>query len=295
MAVTDLASVTNQIQKFWAPTFMKELRESLLLGALVNKDYQGEIKNQGDLVYVSQINAPTGQLLTVGTNADSFDTEEVSMTRISVQANKRAVAAFEIQDLAQLQSQLDAQDSELKTSLMFAINKQVNNYLYSLVAPSTSAPDHSIASVTDFNAAQVAATRKLAATAKWGKEKGWYLLADPSYYSDLLNATTLTSSDYGAADAPLIGGEIGMKRFGFNIFEDNSAGILTLSPAVAGADVALAFHPDFMHLVMQTAPSFKVSDQHANKKFGYILSVDMLFGASLGINGNVKHILTYAT
>lgn len=41
MAVTDLAAITNQIQKVWSPLFTKELREQLLLGSLVNKDYQG--------------------------------------------------------------------------------------------------------------------------------------------------------------------------------------------------------------------------------------------------------------
>jgi hypothetical protein len=295
MAVTDLASVSNQIQKFWAPMFMKELREQLLLGALVNKDYDGEIKKQGDTVYVSQINAPTGQLLTVGTNADSFDTEEVSMTRISVQANKRAVAAFEIQDLANLQSQLEAQDSELRQSLLFAINKQINNYLYSLVSPSTSAPDHLLNGITDMNASQINSIRRLASAAKWDRNKGWFLLVDPSYMSDILNAATLTSSDYGAADAPIIGGQMALKRFGFNIFEDNSDGILQLSPAAAGADAALAMHPDFMHLVMQTMPTFKLSDLHAQKKFGYVLSVDVVFGAALGVAGNKKHIQIYAT
>ena len=295
MATTDLASVANQIQKYWSPMFMKELRESLLLGALVNKEYDGQIQRQGDTVYVSQINAPAGQLLTVGTNADSFETEEVSMTRIAVQANKRAVASFEIQDLAQLQSQLDAQDSELKASLMYAMNKQINDYLYTLAVPSTATPDHTINGVTDFNAAQVNDMRKLASQAKWGKEKGWWLLVDPSYMSDLLNAATLTSSDYGANDAPVIGGQMALKRFGFNILEDNSEGILSLSPAAAGADVALAFHPDFMHLCMQTQPSFKLSDLHSQKKFGYVLSVDVVFGAALGINGAKKCIKTFNT
>ncbi len=70
MAVTDLASVANQIQKFWSPMFMKELRASLLLGALVNKDYDGEIKKMGDRVRVSQINAPAGQLLTVAADGE---------------------------------------------------------------------------------------------------------------------------------------------------------------------------------------------------------------------------------
>lgn len=294
---TTVLEVTNQIQKYWAPMFTQELRESHLLPALVNKEYQGDLKREGDTVYVSQINAPTGQLLTVGVNADQFSAEAVSLSRVAVTANKRAVASYKVSDLAMLQSQLDSHDSEMRQALMFAMGKQINAYLYSLVAPSTSSPDHSIASVTDFNAAQLSAIRLLAAKAKWAKDGRWYLLADPSYYSDLLNATTLTSSDYGASDAPVIGGQIAMKRFGFNILEDNSDGIYAgISPTSgASADCALAFHPDFMHMVQQSEVQVKVSDLHPLGEFGYLISCDLVFGATLGINGNVKHIEVYNT
>lgn len=284
MSLTTLGVVSEQIQKFWAPMFMKELRQSLLLGALVNKEYQGEIKQLGDTVYVSQINAPTGELRTAGTDADSFNTEALSTSRISIQANKRAVAAFEFEDLVQLQSQIGAQDSEIRESLKFAISKQVNDYLKTLVSPSTSSPDHLINSVTDFNAAQLSAARILASQAKWLMQKGWYGLLDPSYYGDILNASTLTSSDYVGGEAPIVGGQIVKQRFGFNLLEDNSF----------STDRALLFSPDFMHLVMQQEPRFKISDQHANKKFGYIVSCDLVFGAGLGIDGAKKHIVVSA-
>lgn len=283
MGVTDLAAVANQIQTIWSPLFTKELREGLLLGSLVNKDFQGEIKKLNDTVRVSQINAPTGQLLTVGSNADSFDSEVLSTSYVDIKADKRAVAAFEIQDLVELQSQIGAEQSEIRNSLRFAVEKQINDYLYSLAIPSTSNPDHDISGVTDFNAAQVAAVRLLAATAKWDKMKPWYILASPSYYSDLLNSSTLMSSDYGASDAPLIGGQIALNRYGFQILEDNSR----------GTDLAYCFHPDFMHLVMQTEVSFKLSDLHASKRFGYVLSCDIVFGAKLGINGSKKLIKVY--
>jgi len=45
-----------------------------------------------------------------------------------------------------------------------------------------------------------------------------------------------------------------------------------------------------MHLVMQTEPTFKVSDLHSNKKFAFVISVDFVFGARLGIDGDKKHI-----
>lgn len=296
MAVTNIGDVSNQVQKYWAPVFTRELRESLLLGGLVNRQYEGDMKRQGDTVYVSSITAPTGSLLTVGTDADVFASDQLSMSRISITANKRAVASFEFEDLAIIQSQLDSQDSELRTALMHSMNKQINDYLYTLVSPSTSSPDHSIASVTDFNASQLSAARLLAAKAKWPKDgKGWWCLVDPSYMSDLLNASTLTSSDYGANDAPVIGGQMALQRFGFNILEDNSAGILNAGAATGTADVATLFHPDFMHLCMQTEVQVKVSDLHSQNKFGYVISVDVIFGAALGIAGNVKHIVVYNT
>jgi len=283
MASTDINQVSEQVQKKWAPLFMNELRESLLLPSLINKDYEGAIGQEGDTVYVSQINAPTGELRTVGTDADTFGSQLLSTTRVAIVANKRAVASFEIADTAQLMSQLDSHESAIRESLLFAVAQQVNNYCYSLVAASTSAPDHSIASVTDFNAAQISGNRMLAAQAKWSRSKPWYILADPSYYSDILNAATLTSSDYVGSDMPVVGGQIAKQRFGFSIFEDNALPL----------DQALTFSPDFMGMVMQYQPRFKLSDLHPQKKFGYLLSVDIVFGASRLIQGSVKHIQTF--
>lgn len=279
MSVTNLAAVADQIQKFWSPLFMNELREKLLLGALVNKDYEGQIKTEGDTVRVSQINAPKGQLRTVGVDADNFETDTLSTVYVDVKADKRAVAGFKITDLAKLQSQIQSKDTEIRDSLMFAVEKQVNDYLYSLVAPSASAPAHVLSTVTAFNAAQLLAVRKLAAKAKWLKNKGWWLLMDPSYYNDILSAATLISKDY-VQDSPVVGGQVSTQRYGFNILEDDSR----------ADQKAIAFHPDFMHLVTQKAPQFKISDLHPTGEFGYNLTVDLIFGAAQGIDGSKKVI-----
>jgi hypothetical protein len=138
--------------------------------------------------------------------------------------------------------------------------------------------------VTDFNASQLSACRVLAAQAKWAPNPAWYALLDPQYYGDLLNAQTLTSGDY-VSDQPVVGGIIGTRRFGFQIFEDNSR----------SADFALLFHPDFLHMVTQQEVQIKISDLHAQKKFGVVMSVDIVFGAKLGIDGNKKHIKVYNT
>jgi len=285
MSQTNVAAVADQVQKFWSPLFMKELRASTLLPSLVNKDYEGSIQKGGDTVYVSQVNAPTGQNRIVGTDADTYSTEVLSTSRVAITANRRAVAAFEFEDLVDLQSQLSKEKSDIRDALVFAVGKQINDYLYSLVAPSTSAPDHLVNSVSAFDAAAVAANRLLAAQAKWEMSKGWWILADPSYYSDILAASTLVSKDYVGDETPLVGGQLVNKRLGFNILEDNGLAV----------DQALIFHPDFMHLVMQQSIQFKISDLHPMGKFGYAISADVIYGAGLGINGNKKHILNCAS
>ena len=109
-----------------------------------------------------------------------------------------------------------------------------------------------------------------------------------------MNATTLTSGDY-VPDAPIVGGQIVRQRFGFNILEDNCDAMAQLSPTAQTSDLALAFHPDFMHLVMQQEPQFKVAELTANKQLGYVIVVSLVCGAKLGIDGNKKHIKVYNT
>lgn len=102
MGQTNLADVADQIAKHWSPLMTKELRESTLLASLVNKDYDGEIKKKGDTVYVSQLNAPAGQNLDIDVDADSFSTQAMSTSRVAVRADRRAVAAYDVEDLVDL-------------------------------------------------------------------------------------------------------------------------------------------------------------------------------------------------
>jgi len=285
MSQTELANVTNQIQKYWAPLFTEELRSSLLLGSLVNRDYQGQIKKGGDTVRVSQVNAPTGQLLTVGTDADAFSPSAMSTSYIDIVADRRAVASYEFEDLVDLQSQLSNENPAIISSLKYAMEKQINDYLYTLVNPSTSSPDHLINGITDMSASQLSALRVLAGQAKWPHDKPWYGLLDPQYYADVMDDTTLASTEYGGSDAPMVGGQLAKPRFGFMLLEDNSR----------SADYGLFFYPDWLHMVMQKEVTIKVSDLHSNKQFGYVLSVDVVFGADLGISGDEKHIKVYNT
>jgi hypothetical protein len=140
-----------------------------------------------------------------------------------------------------------------------------------------------------MDGAQLKAIRVIAGKQKWPKSPGWYGLLSPDYYGDLMDSTkTITSTDY-VADQPVVGGEIISRRYGFNIIEDNSDGLDSLSPTT-GNPAALFFHPAFCHMVTQMSARFKVSDLHSNEEFGYVISVDVVGGAAIGIEGDKMHV-----
>ena len=285
MAVTELADVSDQVQMFWAPIFVAELIESHPLIALVNRDYDGEIKKGGDTVRVSQIKRPAGETKVIGAVGDSdFTPEKLVTAYVDVKAERRFIASFEFEDLVELQSQIGDQDSTIRQALLESVMIQVNTYLYSLVAPTA---NHIFTGKANLAASDLSAYRKLAGKARWDKRKAWYGLLGPDYYGDIMDDTKLTSTD-NVADQPRVAGEIVTKRYGFGIIEDNSDGLISLAPVTEKAGIF--FHPDFMYLVVQMMPRFKVSDQHANNKFGYTISVDMIGGAKIGLEGDVKHI-----
>jgi hypothetical protein len=280
MATTLLADVQDQVQTEWSALFMQEFLESHLLAALVNKDYEGDIRKKNDTVRVSQIVSPTDTALrTVGVDADTFESRKLETAYVDVVANKRAVESYEFEELIDLQTILDTNDPKIRQSMMFSIGKQINDYLYSLVAPSASAPDHTLTSVANLNSTNMLSVRTLASQSKWPAQERW-LLADPQYYSDIVADQSYSETDFAGSDIPGMTGRVGARRYGFNVLEDDSR----------PAQEALAFHPDWLLLAMQTEPRFQVSNLHSNKQFGYVLSVDLVFGAALGINGDVKHI-----
>lgn len=276
MSVVTLAQVDDQIQTYWAPLYTRRLRETLLLGTLVNKEYEGAIAKQGDTVRVSQVNDPVGELLTVGTDANVFNTSALSTSKVDLVADKRAVSAYEFEDLVELQSQISRQD--VQDGMVFACNKKINTYLWSLIAPSASAPDHTITDTT-IGVDELAEYRRLAAEALWPDDGQRYGLLSPQYWETILKNTTLSSADY-VEDSPMINGQKARRILGWNLYEDNSQ----------TGKRAVFFHPDFLLYAAQQALQMKVSDLHSQKRFGFVLSVDLIFGAKLGIQGNVKHI-----
>jgi len=286
--ITELAAVNAQIQKFWSPSIRSELKENTLLPSLVSKEYQGSIQKGGDEVKISTIRRPTAVRKTIGVAGyNDYQTDALQTAQVTVKADTIIQAGYEIEHLIDLQSQIHDPNSQMRKGLFEAIEIELNNYLYGVMAAPTSAT----AAVTAFDASQLGAAKIYASQKKWAA-KNKYLLLDPVFHQDLMNVTSLTSKDF-VPDSPIVGGQIATQRFGFNILEDNSAGMSQLSATSATSQLGLAFDPDAIHFVMQQGMDIKVSDLHSNKKRGFIITADIIVGSALSYEGLTQHMSFY--
>lgn len=275
MSVSGVSQMANLIPEMWSPIMYDELRNNLMLAEFFEKSYEGVIANMGDIVRVNQVNAPNGEILTDDTQA--FASEALSITQKTLTVNKRASASFEISDLAQLQSQ--SFEGEVQQALIYAIRKKIEQDIIDALVPSTSSPDHDIApaSASDLAAADIAGMRKLLRVAKV-PTNGLGLFLDPAYYADILTKTQLVSKDFQGG-MPTENGNVG-NLFGFQVREHD----------LLSADIGFACHPSALQMVMQQGLRIKISDLHAQKKYGYLISADIVYGISLFDNTRIVKI-----
>lgn len=259
--------ILKLIPTVWSPLMYQELRNRIAYLNLFSREYEGEIKEKGNTVKVNQIIAPTGEILT--DDKAQFNPEEMQVSQFEITADRRAVASFEITDLAKLQS-LEFQ-MEMQNSLLYAIQKQMEVDIQSIMVPSAAAPDHALAALigASFDVADVIGLRTLLSIAKVPFDENMYLALSPTFYGSLMQKNQVVSADFGSVN-DLMAGEV-RKLGGFKVFEHN----------LEEGSKARAFHTSAVQVVTQTQVNIKISDLHAQKKFGYLVSADIVYGRKL--------------
>ena len=264
MALTTTVDVANEMEKYWGPlTFDQLVQDNALIG-LVNTQYEGSIGNAGDTVYISVVSPFTASQQTIGVDADTFESQKIVTTRTSLVCDQVFSASIEVSDFAQLQSIVKpGSDSRFRDLMTRAIADKMNSWLYSKVKAA-----NDLSSKTSFTSAELRDARVFAGQKKWPKDGNWYGLLDPTYWGDCLVDSVLSSAEK-VNDMPISTNVQYRNLLGFRCAEENSL----------SADHALFFHRDWLYLAIQQRPTFKVSDLHAQKKRGFLVSCDVVAGA----------------
>jgi len=276
--VTGKSELAYLIPQVWSSLMYDELRNQLLVANVFSRAYESQLGlKMGDVVKINQLVAPTAQILS--DDKDSFEASVMSVNQFSVTVNKRAVASFEITDMALLQSQ--EFEAQLQAELVYAIRKKMEEDVIAALLPSLSAPDHDIAPGTPgvLVASDLAGMRTLLSNAKVPTLNRFFF-ASPSYYGDLLGSTNFISSDFVPAGSPASSGAFSSPLYGFTVMESD----------ILGNDVGYAVHPSALQMVIQKDITVKMSDLHSQKKFGQLISADIVYGFSLFDNTRLVKI-----
>lgn len=268
------AELIHLIPTVWSSLVYQELRHKVAYLNLCNRTYEGEIKNLGDTVKINTINAPAGEIIT--DDKASFNPEQLVTSQFELKADRRAVASFEITDMAKLQS-LEFQQEAIN-ALVYSIQLQMEKDIQSIMVPTST---HQLSALvgTSFDIADVVALRTLLREALVPADDNLYLSTSPTFYGSLMQKNMVVGADFGSVN-DLMAGEV-KKLAGFKTFEHD----------LEVGKVARAFHTSALQIAMQTEVNIKISDLHAQKKFGYLVSADIVYGRKLADNARIAEIV----
>ena len=92
-------SIDSFVPEVWSKSLLSSLKKSLVIAApgVVNRDYEGEISDQGDTVRINSISRPTVASYVKGTT--SITPEQLTTAQRSLVVDQAKYFAFEVDDV----------------------------------------------------------------------------------------------------------------------------------------------------------------------------------------------------
>ncbi len=197
------------IPEIWSAKLNTMLEKDCVMLQCVNRNYEGEIKNQGDKVKI--ITPAPVTIETLGDSAITYD--ELAPTSSDLIIDQKKFFAFKINDVAQVQSNADIMEAHL-TNAKNAIEEVQDSYLLSMhanvestnIVGSDSAPISLSKSTIYEQFVNLAMKLKDSNAVKAGK-RPWVVI-NPLVESYLLQSTEFIGAN-NVADETLREGAIG--------------------------------------------------------------------------------------
>jgi hypothetical protein len=231
-------AISQTIAQIWSARILAKLEKNLIFAqeGIINRDYEGDIRNAGDRVHVHAFND-----LSIGSyvkNSTTISYEQLTDTRVTLLIDQAKYFAFKVDDIDTAQQLPKLIDSAADRAA-YQLAEDADSYIAGLyTGASTSAPDNTI-ETSQFTATNV-----------------YQKLVDLSVLMDQLNLPAeqrfvvvppwvkgllLQNSTFVTASAPevVLNGQIGQIA-GLNVLVSNNVKATGTSPVVSHM---LAGHP----------------------------------------------------
>ena len=267
-------SVTNFIPEVWAAQLLASLKKSLVFAGpgIANRNYEGEIANQGDTVRITSISRPTVASYTK--DSTTITPETLTDANRSLSIDQAKYFAFEVDDIDLRQARDGgALMDEAAVEAAYALADTADQYVAGLY---TGVDAGNAISTTSITSGTLAVTGLVNLKVKLDNANvptmGRYVVLPPWYHGLLLQSDTFVRVDASGTSEALRNGFVG-RAFGFDVYVSNNC------INVTGDDwIIQAGYPGAITFAEQTA---KVEAYRPESAFSDALKGLHLYGAKL--------------
>ena len=243
-------AITNMLPSIWSARILAKLEKNLVFAqpGVVNRDYEGDIRADGDRVHIHSFNDLTVSSYTK--NSTTITYENLTDSRVTLVIDQSKYFAFSVDDIDTAQMRPELIDAAADRAA-YQLAEVADSYIAGLYSgASTSSPDNTI-ETSQFTSTNV--YQKFVALAVLMDQvnlpaDGRYVVVPPWVKGLLLqNSTFVTASKPDA----VLNGQIGQIA-GLNILVSNNVKTIGTSPVVshmmAGHPSALAYAEQIVNL-----------------------------------------------
>lgn len=217
-------AVTNFVPDLWAARLLVALRKAAVGTALVNRDYEGEVKRMGDSVKITSITRPTIGSYTAHTDITFEDIDDATR---SLLIDQQKYFAFELDDVEKAQ----AVDSGhlMNQAISEAAYGLANTLDVALLAAigtgaSASAPDNQVAEATISTASgayDLLVDMSVLLDQSDVPEQDRYAVVTPAFYGKILKDSRFIAAGDAAGAVSRQNGRVG-EAAGFTLYKSNN-------------------------------------------------------------------------
>ena len=213
-------AISTFVPQIWEARLLEHLDKALVYGNLVNRDYEGDIRNQGDTVKINQIGNITVNNYTKGSN---ITYESVDGTPTTLTIDQAKYFAFKVEDIDQVQANVNLVDGAMARA-SYALRDVVDQHIaahYTDVT-NTIGDDTTPESITSANKAYEALVDlRTALDEKNVQSTGRFVVVPPAFYAYMLKDSRFVAAGTSKTDSVLANGFIGQAA-GFDIYQSNN-------------------------------------------------------------------------
>lgn len=248
-------AVTSFIPEIWAARLLEHLDKAHVYAALMNRDYEGEIKNAGDTVHINTIGD-----ITVGTYTGANITyEDLATTSQDLVIDQQKYFAFRVDDVEKAQALPGLVEAATQRAA-YAINDATDTYLAGVLAAGGTAM--TAASLTAQNIYQNLVAMKVELDKKNVPTEGRWVVIDPTAHGLLLQDERFVSFGTDITNERLVNGKVG-RAVGMDIYVSNNvpsttASNVTTYSIIAGVSMAATYAEQILETeALRSEGSFK--------------------------------------